>query len=179
MTVLSRRGLAVGVVALAAAAAMRDAVAETVSSGGTWLDMVKAHHALIAKTFDRILATTNGQVAERESLQKRLAYLLTAHCVGEENVIYPALTKFGMTPASDHLYAEQAQAKVINADLGWSPKGNASWLQQATAMRAAVLHHAKDEEEGDLFPRLQRAAGPMNAKLTAGYAHEFALVANT
>jgi hemerythrin superfamily protein len=179
MTVLSRRNLAVGAVALTTAAVMRGAIAQTMSRGGTWLDMVKAHHALIAGAFDKILATNDSQAAERAALQRTLAYLLTAHSVAEENVLYPALTKFGMTSASDRLYAEQAQAKVINADLGWSPTGDASWLQQATAMRTAVLHHAKDEEEGDLFPKLQRAAGPLNAKLTAGYAREFARVEKT
>jgi len=81
-----------------------------------------------------------------------------------------------MTSASNRLYAEQAQAKVINADLGWSAMGEPSWSQPASAMRTAVLHHAKDEEEADRFPKLQRAAGASNARLTRGYAQEFARV---
>ena len=39
-----------------------------------------------------------------------------------------------------------------------------------------MLHHAKDEEEGDLFPKLQAAAGDANAELTTAYAREFGLV---
>jgi len=96
--------------------------------------------------------------------------------VAEENVLYPALARYGMTPASDQLYIEQAHAKVINADLGLAPKGTDDWLQKVQALRTAVLHHAKDEEEGDLFPKLQAAAGDANAELTTAYAREFGLV---
>jgi hemerythrin superfamily protein len=176
MMVLSRRNVAVGAVALSAAGALHAAVAETMDAGGSWLDMVKAHHAMIADTFDRILATSDAEIARREELQQRLAYVLTAHAFAEENVLYPALANLGLTAAMDQLYAEQAQAKVINAHLGWSPKGDPSWLQKVAAMKTAVLHHAKDEEEGDLFPRLQQAAGPMNAGLTEGYARQFSRV---
>lgn len=175
--IFSRRALGLGAAGLTALAAMRTSVAEAQATGGTWFDMVKAHHAMIAKTLDRILATPDGEVAERTALQKRLAYLLTAHSVAEENVLYPALARMGMASASDQLYIEQAHAKVGNADLEISPKGDAAWLAKVAALKTAILHHAKDEEEADLFPKLMQAAGPsMNAKLTADYAHEFGVV---
>jgi hemerythrin superfamily protein len=174
---LSRRALGFGTVGLAAFAAMSDAVAQTVAAGGNWLDMVKAHHTLIAQNLDQILATRDSQAAERMRLQKHLGYLLTAHSVAEENVLYPAVARMGMKADSDRLYMEQAQAKVVNADLGMSPAGTAAWRDEVAALKSAILHHAKDEEEGDIFPRLMTAADPeMNAKLTHGYQRQFASV---
>jgi len=171
------QGLALGAVGLAAAVAMQTTVAEAQMAGGNWLDMVKAHHALIAETLDKILATSDGQVAEQARLQKHLAYLVTAHAVAEENVLYPALARLGMTGESDQLYLEQAHAKVGNADLEVTPKGTDSWLAKVGSLKTAILHHAKDEEEADQFPRLMAGASARdNAKLTADYAAQFGSV---
>lgn len=171
---LSRRNLGMGAVGLAALTALRTSVSLAQETGGTWLDMVKAHHSMIADNLDQIVATSDGQAERRAELLHHLGYLLTAHSVAEENVLYPALARMGMMGVSDHLYIEQAHAKVGNADLEMSPKDGPDWLAKARALRAAVLHHAKDEEEADIFPRLMQAAGPeMNAKLTAHYARQF------
>jgi hemerythrin superfamily protein len=176
-SVISRRGLAVSAAGVAALAAMQASVAKAQASGGTWFDMVKDHHAMIGATLDKILATSDGQARERAYLQKQLGYLLTAHSVAEENVLYPALARMGMVAASDQLYIEQAHAKVGNSDLEVSPKGDSSWLTKVSGMRTAILHHAKDEEEGDLFPKLMQAASPaMNALMTVDYARQFASV---
>jgi len=83
----------------------------------------------------------------------------------------------GLTADSDRLYMEQAQAKVVNADLGMSPAGTTVWLDHVSALKTAILHHAKVEEEADIFPRLMQSAGPaLNAKLTRGYQQQFASV---
>ncbi len=177
---LSRRALGLGAIGLAAFAAMSDAVAQTMAVGGNWFDMVKAHHVLIAQTLDQILATSDDQVVERMRLQKHLGYLLTAHSVAEENVLYPAVARMGLTADSNRLYMEQAEAKVVNADLGMSPAGTTAWSDHVSALKTAILHHAKVEEEADIFPRLMRSAGPeLNAKLTEGYRSQFASVSPT
>ncbi len=179
---LSRRALGLGTIGLgatglAAVAAMSDAVAQTMEAGGNWFDMIKAHHGLIAQNLDQILATSDDQVAERMRLQKHLGYLLTAHSVAEENVIYPAIARMGLTADSNRLYMEQAEAKVVNADLGMSPAGTTAWRDHVSALRTAILHHAKVEEEADIFPRLMQSAGPaLNAKLTQAYQQQFASV---
>jgi hemerythrin superfamily protein len=171
---LSRRSLGLSAAGLAALAMMRASVAAAQMQGGTWFDMVKAHHAMIAETLDKILATSDSDVAERTRLQRHLGYLLTAHSVAEENVLYPALARLGLTQASDRLYLEQAHAKVGNADLEVTPKGDDAWLAKVSALKTAILHHAKDEEEADLFPKLMSGASAReNAMLTADYSRQF------
>lgn len=174
---LSRRALAFGVVGAATFATMQQAVAQTAAMGGTWFDMVRQQHAMITDTFGRMLATRGEQVDERKRLQHRLAYQLTAHSVAEENVLYAAMALQGMAGASDKLYIEQAHLKVGNAGIDMTAPNDPTWRTQVVNLQAATLHHAKQEEEAELFPRLMQAAGPdMNARLTYKFQQQFASV---
>lgn len=173
---ISRRALGAGAVGVAVLASMQQAVAETAAAGGTWMDMIKAHHAQIADTFDKLLAA-RGPAAEMPLL-KRLGYQLTAHAVGEENSIYPALAMHGMQAGSDKLYIDQAHAKVGNTELDimakMSKSGDPAFKSKVQALKAAVLQHAKGDEEADLYPKLMQAAGPEgNRMITMMYKQQF------
>jgi hemerythrin superfamily protein len=145
-----------------------------------WLGLVKAHHQMLEQAFDELIAG-GDDLAQRPTLYKRLAYLLTAHSVAEENVIYPALAMHGLQSESDRLYLDQAHAKVVNAMLDMADeKFGDSWLHKAEELRSAVLAHAKQDEEGDLYPRLVAAIDlPTATKLTVAYRREFVLVKPT
>jgi len=155
-------------------------LAQTAASERDWLAIVKTHHAAIAKAFDELLATGMKSGAPRESALKKLAYQLTAHAVAEENVLYPALAMHGMTSESDKLYMDQAHAKVMNAEVdlaAMSDKQGNAWLDKAKALQAAVLKHAKEDEEANLYPKLkQKLDAKQNAMLTAEYQHQYASV---
>ncbi|AEG93257.1 hemerythrin domain-containing protein [Ramlibacter tataouinensis] len=176
---LSRRVL----VASAAAAALlplRQAVAQTAAAKGDWLSMIKAHHALIAKSFDELMASEKRTYLQRDRLIRAIGYQLTAHSVAEENVIYPALAMAGMTSESDKLYLDQAHAKVMNAQMEMATRANREgkdWMAPAKSLQAAVLKHAKEDEEGNIYPKLQQKLdAAMNKMLTADYQREFASV---
>lgn len=162
---------------------MQQAVAQAASRGGDWMAMVQVHHAAIAKSFEDVLATAAKPVAARNAALKRLAYQLTAHSVAEENVLYPALALNGMVTESDKLYLDQAHAKVMNAEIDFQAMmptpstSSADWTAKVKMLQAAVLKHAKDDEEGDLFPKLkQKLDAKMNATMTSEYRQHFALV---
>lgn len=178
---LSRRtALLAGAAAAAALAPLRESVAQTAAAGGDWLAMVKEHHALISRTFDEMLAAGGKGGRPPERLLNKLAYQLTAHSVAEENTLYAALAMNGMVSESDKLYLDQAHAKVMNTDLDMTAmkdRQGGAWLDKAKALQAAVLKHAKEDEEGDLYPKLQQKLDAnMNAMLTAAYRREFAAV---
>ncbi len=145
-----------------------------------WLGLVKAHHQMLERAFDDLIDSGNDPLA-RPALYKRLAYLLTAHSVAEENAIYPALAMCGLQSESDRLYLDQAHAKVMNAMLDMADdKLGADWLQRAEELRAAVLTHAKQDEEGDLYPRLMSAIDlPTATKMSVAYRREFLAVKPT
>ncbi len=159
----------------AALSSLQAAVAQTAAAGGNWLAMVKAHHLLVSKTFDQLLESRNKTYLRRDRLKQLLSYQLTAHSVGEENVIYPALAQHGLVSESDKLYLDQAHAKVQNAALDMSDsKSDPLWFDKVEALRVAVLQHAKEDEEERLFPQLQQKLdAAQNARLTLAYQREF------
>ncbi|MGZ8259795.1 MAG: hemerythrin domain-containing protein [Caldimonas sp.] len=153
---------------------------ETEAMKGDWLKMIEAHHAMLERAFDELI--DGGADPERRPLlYKRLCYLLTAHSVAEENAVYPALAMFGLQSESDRLYLDQAHAKVMNAMLDMADdKLGEAWLERARELRAAVLAHAKQDEEGDLYPRLVSALDlPTASKLSIAYRREFLAVKPT
>ncbi|HEY8357559.1 MAG TPA: hemerythrin domain-containing protein, partial [Ramlibacter sp.] len=164
----------------AALVPLQHAVAQTAAAKGDWFAMIQAHHLMIAKSFEQLLASGNRTYLQRDRLIAAIGYQLTAHSVAEENVIYPALAMGGMTAESDKLYLDQAHAKVMNAQLELAAKANregGAWMEPARALQAAVLKHAKEDEEGRIYPQLKAKLSPeQNALLTAGYQREFASV---
>jgi hemerythrin superfamily protein len=172
---LPRRAVLASAVAVAATASLRDAAAQAAAAGGDWLDMVKAHHTLVAKTFETMLAAGRKTFATRERQQALLSYQLTAHSVAEENVLYPALARAGMMSESDKLYLDQAHAKVMNAELSMlSAKEESAWFDKLRALQAAVLKHAKEDEEAQLYPKLRQALSrEANTLLSLAYQREF------
>jgi hemerythrin superfamily protein len=172
----SRRA-AVATLAVAGSAllGLRTALARVEASGGDWLAMVKAHHELVAQTFDRMLDSRQRTFLSRELLQRTLAYEMTAHSVAEENVLYPALARYGMLTESDRLYLDQAHTKVMRAELELVAEQNESaWFDKVRALQAAVLKHAREDEEGNHYPKLrQRLDDRMNTFLAAAYKREF------
>jgi hemerythrin superfamily protein len=177
MLPLSRRSLIAAAATTSAVFALRDALAQAEAAAGPndWLAMVKSHHALVAKTFDQMLAAGNKTFLKRERMERLLSYELTAHSVAEENVLYPALARNGMLGESDKLYLDQAHAKVMNAELELvSAKDEATWFDRVRSLQAAVLKHAKEDEEATIYPKLQQALdAPQNALLARLYKREF------
>lgn len=159
-------------------AAMRDPIAATERMADDWLELIKSHHTLIEAAFDAVLANADSPVDIRQQRFRRLGLLLTAHCVAEENVIYPALAMYGLQSESDKLYLDQAHAKVMNAVLDMADdKGSTGWLEKTQELKAVVLRHANEDEEADLYPRLQAELDPTTAmKLGAAYRREFVSV---
>ena len=159
---------------------LQTAVAQTAAAKGDWLAMIQAHHAMIAKSFDQLMASGNRTYLQRDRLIALIGYQLSAHSLAEENVIYPALAMSGMTADSDKLYLYQSHAKVMNAQMELAARANregSAWMEPAKALQAAVMKHAKEDEEGRLYPALKQKISPeQNALLTAGYAREFASV---
>lgn len=178
----NRRRWLVAAAATTALLPMREVLAQTRSAGGDWLAMVKAQHALVARTFDALLsnASDQGLYARRDSIARTLSFQLTAHSVAEENVLYPALAMGGMLADADKLYMDQAHAKVMNAQLQFAStpqRKEAEWLATAQALRTAVLEHATGDEEGRLYPRLHETLDARrNAMLTDAFEREFVAV---
>jgi hemerythrin superfamily protein len=159
---------------------LESSFAQTSVSGLTWISMIQTQHKMIEATFEKLIASGSATYMEQQRIQDLLSYQLTAHSVAEENVLYPQIAAKGMVPESDKLYLDQAHAKVMNAQLEMTmlhKKGDPAWLDVARNLQAAVLMHAKQDEEMNLYPKLQSMlTAQENMELSAMYEREFLTV---
>jgi hypothetical protein len=174
--VLSRRVVIAG--AAAALLPMREALSQV--RGGDWLPMVRAHHQLISRSLQELVASADRNFLQRDRLIRTVGYQLSAHSMAEENSIYPALAMAGMKTGSDRLYLDQGHAKVINSQLDLAARLNREgrdWAEHAQALLASVMRHVVEDEERDLFPQLHRRLNAQqNAAIGFTYARDFDLV---
>ena len=109
----------------------------------------------------------------------KLAYQWTANSVAEENLLCAAMAMNGIVSKADKLYTDQAHAKVMNHQLEMMAKMNDAkgWRDTAKTMQAAMLKHAREDEEAKLCPKLKQAMdASKNAMLTAACQREFSHV---
>lgn len=176
---MPRRVVMLGV-ATAASLPMRDAIAQPkMPEGADGFGMVQTHHAMVAETLDALTAA--NATRPRTAALNLLGYQLCAPSHAEENTIYPMLATAGIGDSdSDMLYLDQAHAKVMNAQLDtWAALETTGpeFEQTARKLRAAVLKHAKQDEEADLYPLLRAKLSQIqNSLLTSNYMLQFAAV---
>lgn len=185
---LDRRAVITGAVAAAAAASPWHNVSAaplppidlTGLTSGTWLEQVKAQHEAIAATLAELIAEGAHPSAARTAALKQLSYLLTAHGVAEENLLYPRLAFLGLTVASGDLYLEQQFQKIWNSEIDSKSKqgeSGAQFLDRVKRLQAAILEHAKEHEEGDYYPKLEsKMDAATNASVSAEFRAQFLMV---
>ena len=133
-------------------------------AGGDWLAWVRDEHRALDATFARMLEARD--TAERARLRDALAGALIRHAMQEESAVYPVIALSGRQAEAQQLFVDHAQAKVLLAELDLLPEDHPAWAARVANLRAIVMRHAQ-EEEGTVFPALQRS---MSAEQNAGVA---------
>ena len=107
---------------------------------------------------DELIEQLEGGGGDRAALFAELADKLAAHATVEEKIFYPA----AMYPNTSELLHESVEehlgVKRLIADmLDLDPDLDEDRFDAALAMlKEQVSHHAREEEEGKLFPKLRR-----------------------
>jgi hypothetical protein len=118
------------------------------------LQILTAQHAEV----DELLEKLEGGKGDRAALFGQLADELAAHAAVEEKIFYPA----AMTPqTSDMLHEsveEHLEIKRLIADmLELDPRRDADTFDaKLSVLKENVSHHAHEEEEEKLFPKLRK-----------------------
>lgn len=115
-------------------------------------------HQKVMQVFQQIERTQDRN--RRLELGRQLKIALTAHALGEESVVYPALLATGRPLAEvQEMFEEHAMMKVSLYNLEAVPADDPRWMEQVTALRRNIEEHVRTEE-GVEFPALRQAMNP-------------------
>lgn len=131
---------------------LADAVSSSDSDSLNAMDLLKAQHRAVDKLFAQVQEATGS---EKRASFRELAELLTIHAAIEEKVFYPAVNR----PATRDLLMESVEEhlamKRLLADLMSLDSADDAFDAKLKVLEEQVHHHAIEEEEGELFPRLR------------------------
>jgi hemerythrin superfamily protein len=120
--------------------------------------LLKKDHAAVKKLFHQFGRTGERAVKTRQRLIDRLATELDVHAKIEEQIFYPAVAR---VESLRHLVTESKkehdEVKRLVAEIQGMSADADDLDEKVQELRDAVLHHASEEEEGKMFPRVHRA----------------------
>jgi hemerythrin superfamily protein len=116
------------------------------------LDLLKAQHRYVDKLF---AAVASAQGARKASAFRELADLLAMHATIEEQVFYPGVKKASTEELLRESLEEHLAMKRVLADLLQTSPDSAEFDAKLSVLKEEVHHHAIEEEEGKLFPKLR------------------------
>ena len=121
------------------------------------ITFLKAQHRLVEKLFEDIEQAEDGD--ERESIFQKIADQFAAHATIEEEIFYPQAygekTKELLSEAvEEHLSVKRLIADALELD----PDDDA-YAAKIKVLQEQIRHHV-EEEEKELFPKVQREFGP-------------------
>ena len=123
--------------------------------------LLKQDHQKVKKLMSDLEKTTERGVKTREELFGKLMAELTVHEKIEEEIFYPAVKERAESKKVEELIAESYEehhfVDMIAAEIKTTPFDAEEWGAKFKVMMENVEHHAIEEEEGKLFPKVQRA----------------------
>lgn len=125
------------------------------------ITLLTQDHEKVKKLMDDLEKTTERGVKTREELFGKLMQELTVHEKIEEEIFYPAVKERAETKKVEELIAESYEehhfVDLVAAELKTTPFDAEEWAAKFKVMKENVEHHAIEEEEGKLFPKVKRA----------------------
>lgn len=114
-------------------------------------------HRAVEQVFQE-LESRQGSPEHRRDLADHVIAELVRHSVAEEQYLYPAARKVlaDGDQIADHEMAEHAEAEQTMKDLDGLDPTDAKFDKLLDKLMSQIRHHI-DDEESDLFPRLQQA----------------------
>jgi hemerythrin superfamily protein len=114
------------------------------------VDVLKSHHDRVDELFEQI---EKGQ--RRDAAFTELADLLAAHATVEEKIFYPAVMSKDTSDQLHESVEEHLGIKRLLADLIVNQVDDATFVAKIAVLKEQVSHHAHEEEEDHLFPKVK------------------------
>jgi hemerythrin-like domain-containing protein len=128
------------------------------------IQLLKREHAEVKQLFDRFeKLVEKGSRDEKEDIVREACAKLTAHATVEEEIFYPAARE---APEADALLneaeVEHGTAKELIAKLDALNVEDEMFDANFAVLSEYIKHHVK-EEEGELFPKVQKSKLDLDA----------------
>ncbi len=118
------------------------------------LELLKMQHDEVDELIGKI--EDSDDPGEKAELFTELADNLAAHATMEEKLFYPSV----MAKQTEELLIESTEehlsVKRILADMLSLDVEDAHFDAKLTVLKEQVRHHAREEEEGELFPKVRK-----------------------
>ena len=132
------------------------------SSASYAVKLLQQDHRAVAEALEEFASAAHD---EKESIARRICRMLTVHAQIEEELLYPA-ARDALQPDDAHLVAEARVEHASLKDLIHQIEGREQVDEQYEAkvcvLGEYVKHHV-NEEEHELFPRLERSSMDLEA----------------
>ncbi len=131
------------------------------------LELLTEQHDEVEDLFGKIEDSDDPE--EREQLFRELADKLAAHSTIEEKLFYPSVMSEETADQLLESTEEHMQMKRMLADMLDLDVEDERFDAKLSVLKEEVRHHARDEEEGKLFPILRRQ---LSGETLAGLGNE-------
>ena len=124
------------------------------------LTLLKEDHQKVKKIMGELEKTTERGVKTREELFNKLVGELMVHEKIEEQIFYPRVRDAAKTKEVKDIVAESFEehhfVNVVIGEIKDTPFDAEEWAAKFSVMKENIEHHAFEEEEGEMFPKVQK-----------------------
>ena len=124
------------------------------------LTLLEQDHQKVKKLMGEIEKTTERGVKTQEELFTKLVQELTVHEKIEEQIFYPAVKDAAKTKKLEEIVTESFEehhfVNVVIAEIKETPYDAEEWAAKFKVMMENIEHHAFEEEEGEMFPKVRK-----------------------
>lgn len=117
------------------------------------LDLLAAQH----KEVDQLIEKIEKGKGDKDELFGELANKLAAHATIEEKIFYPTVMKDDTEDMLHEAVEEHLSVKRLLADMLELDSDDEQFDAKLSVLKEQLEHHAHEEEEGELFPKVRKA----------------------
>jgi len=125
------------------------------------LTLLEQDHQKVKELMREIEKTTERGIKTRKELFTKLVQELTVHEKIEEQIFYPEVMERATSRQLEELvtesYEEHHFVDIVKAEIENTPFDSEEWKAKFKVMMENIEHHAFEEEEGKMFPKVRRA----------------------
>ena len=125
------------------------------------ITLLEQDHQKVKRLMAEIEKTTERAVKTREQLFNQLVEELTIHEQIEERIFYPEVKERATSKQLQELVAESYEehhfVDIVKAEIENTAFDSEEWAPKFKVMMENIEHHAFEEEEGKMFPKVRRA----------------------